>query len=383
MIHIAIDAFRLVGNPYSSHAIYIYELVKSLQENKEIAGIYLLIPNQPHDHHLFDDLSAQHKVTFVIPEKKYAIERFIHEVRWIQFGVIEALKKIPVGIQYLICQYHQCPLRVSRSIKVVTIVHDLCGLNTFFYPRLKKGLYRHYTNFITSLIRTDLFIPISEFTKSELARIFPSSKSRIARVVHNTLSIETVPDTIMAETVKKYGLNPQSYFFVFGNNNLRKGFDLAMAAYKIYKSRGGKAKFLAMAPGGEEKAIRQTLQNVDLADVTVVSGISNLERDALYKGAIALLFPSRCEGFGYPVLEAMMQGCPPIAWVNSPALEITNCRELLLQTLDLEEIVKSLFTYETLHQTERQKLSEKLIHRAKEFINFDFGKRFYESMVGI
>jgi hypothetical protein len=79
----------------------------------------------------------------------------------------------------------------------------------------------------------------------------------------------------------------------------------------------------------------------------------------------------------------MMQGCPPIAWVNSPALEITNCRELLLQTLELEEITSNLFTYDSISEEERQKLSQKLIQRAKEFIDFDFGKRFYESMVGI
>lgn len=383
MLNIAIDAFRLVGNPYSSHAIYIYELVKSLLTNDEIAGVYMIVPERPHDHHLYDALAAQPKVSFVTPTNKYIIKRFTHEVRWIQFGVIEALKIIPATIHYLICQYHQCPLRVSRKIKVVTIVHDLCGLNTFFYPRFKKGLYRHYTNFITSLIRTDLFIPISEFTKSELIRIFPSSRSRVARVVHNTLSIETVPDTVMSQTLVKYNLKPQSYFFVFGNNNLRKGFDLAIAAYKIYKNRGGKAKFLTMAPRGEEDAIRKTLDDLQVPDVVQVSGISNQERDSLYKGASALLFPSRCEGFGYPVLEAMMQGCPPIAWVNSPALEITHSRELLLQTLDLEEITQSLFRYDAISGQEREKLSEKLICRAKEFIDFDFGKRFYDSMISI
>lgn len=383
MINIAIDAFRFVGNPYSSHAIYIYELVMSLLKNDEISTIYLIIPDKPQDHHMYDDLYGQSKVVFIQPDHTYIIRRFVHELKWIQFGVVEALKKIPAPIQYLICQYHQCPLRVSREIKVITIVHDLCGLNTFFYPRLKKGLYRHYINFLMSLIRTDLFIPISEFTKSELIRIFPYSKSRISRVVHNNLSIATVSDQLMAETLSKYGLQPHAYFFVFGNNNLRKGFDLAIAAYKIYKSRGGKAKFLTMAPGGEVEAIRKTLDDVQVPDIVLVSGISNDERDALYKGSTALLFPSRCEGFGYPVLESMMQGCPPIAWVNSPALEITNSRELLLQTLNLEEIVTNMFTYDTIPLNDRQNLSEKLIHRAKEFIDFDFGKKFYESMTGI
>jgi alpha-1,3-rhamnosyl/mannosyltransferase len=38
--------------------------------------------------------------------------------------------------------------------------------------------------------------------------------------------------------------------------------------------------------------------------------VSDLQLAALYRGARALLFPSKYEGFGLPVLEAMTHGCP-------------------------------------------------------------------------
>jgi alpha-1,3-rhamnosyl/mannosyltransferase len=41
--------------------------------------------------------------------------------------------------------------------------------------------------------------------------------------------------------------------------------------------------------------------------------VPGAELEALYREAVALTFPSRFEGFGAPVLEAMARGCPVLA----------------------------------------------------------------------
>lgn len=58
-----------------------------------------------------------------------------------------------------------------------------------------------------------------------------------------------------------------------------------------------------------EKAVR----DAGLVDVVFTDFLEPAELDALYGAATALLFPSRYEGFGFPVLEAMAAGCPVIA----------------------------------------------------------------------
>jgi glycosyltransferase involved in cell wall biosynthesis len=50
--------------------------------------------------------------------------------------------------------------------------------------------------------------------------------------------------------------------------------------------------------------------------------VSNEQLQALYSGAIALLFPSLEEGFGWPVLEAQACGCPVITSNRAPMTEI-------------------------------------------------------------
>ena len=114
----------------------------------------------------------------------------------------------------------------------------------------------------------------------------------------------------------------------------------------------------------------------------MVSDIESGERDALYRGAVALLFPSRCEGFGYPVVEAMRQGCPPIARHDSPAAEILGCDFPLLKSLNAGEIVNYMSKYEHLDCGSRLRLRERLIARSLLFEGDNFGLHFLGAMKG-
>lgn len=57
--------------------------------------------------------------------------------------------------------------------------------------------------------------------------------------------------------------------------------------------------------------LEHQVQDLSLGDrVIQLTGISNDQLEALYNRAFALLFPSRSEGFGWPVIEAQACGCP-------------------------------------------------------------------------
>jgi glycosyltransferase involved in cell wall biosynthesis len=56
--------------------------------------------------------------------------------------------------------------------------------------------------------------------------------------------------------------------------------------------------------------------------VMAFSNISGEDLRALYSGACALLFPSLCEGFGWPIIEAQACGCPVFASDRPPMTEV-------------------------------------------------------------
>jgi alpha-1,3-rhamnosyl/mannosyltransferase len=76
------------------------------------------------------------------------------------------------------------------------------------------------------------------------------------------------------------------------------------------------------APGRID-AIRRLARELGQADAFVELGhVADHDLTALYRRAACLLFVSRCEGFGYPLVEAMASGCPVIASGTSSLAEV-------------------------------------------------------------
>jgi glycosyltransferase involved in cell wall biosynthesis len=75
--------------------------------------------------------------------------------------------------------------------------------------------------------------------------------------------------------------------------------------------------------------------------IRLVEDVSDQELDALYRSALALVMPSRYEGFGFTPLEAMARDCPVLA-SDIPAHREISGSGALLAPLDEERWVESL-----------------------------------------
>ena len=384
-LSVTIDAFRLVTEPFTSNAIYVSELVKSQSVLDEFNKVYLLVPRKPGYDFIYNDLLHLKNVEFIWPNSDVFPERtFGSQVYWIQWVIPHLVRRRIGSTHYYVAPYHHPPLLLPRKLRVVTVIHDLCGLRADCgYGKTKKGYYRHLFMFVMASIRSDLLIPISEYTRSQLKRTFPFLGPRIANVVYNGVSGDTVSDTMVNETLRRYNVYQNKYFIAFGAPGKRKGLDLILGGYKLYRNRGGQASLVLIVANDARARVRQSCEAEGLTDVVMVSHITASERDALYRGALSLLFPSRCEGLGYPLIEAMRQGCPPIAWRNGPASEIVDSVIPLLRNLDKAEIADHMFTCANVSPDMRLTLADRLIKRSYNFQGDRFGRGFVEAMKGL
>jgi glycosyltransferase involved in cell wall biosynthesis len=99
--------------------------------------------------------------------------------------------------------------------------------------------------------------------------------------------------------------------------------------------------------------------------VVITGFVDDAELAALYRGAIALVIPSREEGFGLPALEAMASGCAVIASNAAALVELTGDAALHVEpnATSLTQAMRLIARDEALRRT----LASRGIERSKTF----------------
>ena len=113
----------------------------------------------------------------------------------------------------------------------------------------------------------------------------------------------------------------EDYVLHVGSNLRRKNRETALGALAAVRERwAGRLVFAGQGLSGE---LRQQAVDLGVAEriVEVVKPANEL-LEALYNGALALIFPSRFEGFGWPIIEAQACGCPVVCSDREPLPEV-------------------------------------------------------------
>ena len=112
-----------------------------------------------------------------------------------------------------------------------------------------------------------------------------------------------------------------AYVLTIGSNLRRKNRETALRAMaRVASSWPGRIVFAGQPLNAELRSLAVQLGVMDR--VVEVASPSNELLEALYNGALALLFPSRFEGFGWPIIEAQACGCPVICSAVEPLPEV-------------------------------------------------------------
>jgi alpha-1,3-rhamnosyl/mannosyltransferase len=125
---------------------------------------------------------------------------------------------------------------------------------------------------------------------------------------------------------------------------------------------------LTGAKGSMETQVAAEVKKLGIeASVRRLGYVPSRDLDALYHEAIALTFPSRFEGFGAPVLEAMSRSCPVIAADATALPEVVGDAGLLVSPDNAEEWCQAM---SDLMQDEeaRERWAKAGIERATDFM---------------
>jgi len=255
------------------------------------------------------------------------------------------------------------PLILPTRGKRVITVHDLFFMD---FPEMageEAGkMFFHLA--AASFRNADGILTLSHFTAVELISRFALEEKKV-KVVPLGLDkrfLEEVPAAELKATRKRCNLPPAFLLFV-GAQVPRKNLVRFLEALKIVHLHGIQIPLVLIGPGGEDtEAIRLRAEKLGLGHWIIMAGYLDEEdvRHA-YRLATAFVFPSLCEGFGLPLVEAMASGVPVAASLGSAIPEVCRDAALYFRPESPESMAEKVISV-----IEDGKLREKLIARGKE-----------------
>lgn len=370
---VGVDGFRLVG-PHTSIATYTEELIDALIQLGCEITIYAPRREAGSSLEGYEE-GGRGSCHVVVSERLLRPEKSPCELFvWNQLVLPDIIARRRCDV--FISTYHQTPWRLPYRIPVISVIHDLCGLRRDCgYRFLGRAWLRHLWNLLSAALFARRIVPISYGTRREMLARFPFCKSRLARPIHNRVTGKTLEVEEALDILRPFGVREPGFILGFAHTSPRKGFDVAVRGYISYRDAGGDAS-LVLIGVDDENQIKAWFPQAVSEHVFMLPRVSVCERDSLYRLAACLLFCSRCEGFGYPIVESMRQGCPVIAGRWTPAAELTGGGLELLDALEEEQCSRLLSHYTTMTENSRRSLSAKLIAQAETFSQDAFAMRF-------
>jgi glycosyltransferase involved in cell wall biosynthesis len=169
--------------------------------------------------------------------------------------------------------------------------------------------------------RLAAIVTVSPASADSIERHLGVARSRV-RCVENA-NVGVAAAELEAESaaalLRRLDLESAPFFVALGHLEPRKGLELALAALARASGAAAAARLVVVGGAGDRDgagaaAVRESAlrHRVD-ARLVLAGARSDAEVATLLRHAAALLFPSRHEGFGFPVFEALEIGCPVVA----------------------------------------------------------------------
>jgi len=224
-----------------------------------------------------------------------------------------------------------------RRIRSVFTLHDLIFR---FDPGSHLPLNRIYLNTMMPrfLRAADAVIAVSECSQRDAMRLYGTPADKVHVIPEGVdARFKPVASQQVAQVRDKFHL-PEHFVLCVGTLEPRKNYSLLFEALATCREQGHSAWPLIIAgkPGWLYEPILQRINDLGLQDLVRTTGFfPDEDLPALYNAATLLAMPSRYEGFGLPVLEAMACGTPVVCSNTSSLPEVAGEAALLVPPDDV------------------------------------------------
>lgn len=229
--------------------------------------------------------------------------------------------------------FHSSYYRYSKNPKSINITtaHD------FTYELHWSGIKKHVhiAQKTKALNNSNTIICISNYTRDLMLKLYPNLSKKRIEVIYNGINARELLDNSKLNFKKFIRFEEYEYALYIGDRKaLYKNFRIACKALEL-----SKVPLVIIGGGSLTSNELLLLENINYQHVLFAS---DQELSYLYSKALLLLYPSISEGFGIPLIEAQILGCPIISTNKSCIPEIAGEGAILLDKIDENSLSRSI-----------------------------------------
>jgi glycosyltransferase involved in cell wall biosynthesis len=333
---IGFDAKRIVSNT-TGLGSYGRTLINALAEADHTGcNFRLYAPDSGRDD-LRQQVINSERIRFVYPLS--ATHRITKDL-WRQRGIVKDLIKDGVTLFHGLSG--ELPIGIHKSgIRSIVTIHDLIFMrHPEYYHWIDAKLYAR--KFHRTCHEADRIIAISECTKRDIVELGGVDPSKIDIIYQSCgKSFHNHTDKEYNVQVRAHYRLPERYILNVGTIERRKNVLLAVQALTllpqdIHLVIVGRATDYA-------REIKEFVAKNRLQErVLMLHNVPNTDLPAIYHMAEAFVYPSRYEGFGIPIIEAIQSRLPVVACTGSCLEEAGGPHSLYVDPDDVDGMAHAI-----------------------------------------
>ncbi|BAT55078.1 Glycosyl transferase, group 1 [Nostoc sp. NIES-3756] len=258
------------------------------------------------------------------------------------------------GSDLFISSYYTTPITTPS----IFMAHDM--IPELFNWNLNHPMWRekHY-----GIRHAAAYIAVSQNTAKDLVKCFPDIPVESITIAKNGVDhriFKPCSQERITSFKNKYGIN-KPYFLLVGVGNGYKNSLLFFQAFSELTSSYG-FDIVCTGSGG---VLAPECRKYTSGSAVYMLQLSDEELAIAYSGAVALVYPSKYEGFGMPIAEAMACGCPVITCPNASIPEVAGEAAIYIKDDDIDGLANALC--EVQKPTARQSLITAGLAQAQNF----------------
>ena len=297
-----------------------------------------------HSYHLYTpSIKENDRTREFLFSLKYQIHRSKHPLKsyWRSYGISKSLIKDGIDIYHGLS--HELPFSLPKEVKSVVTIHDLIFEKyPDQYAWVDRKIYRK--KFTHSCQIADRVVAISEATKKDLIDLYEVPEEKISVIYQSCDEIfYTKADEGKRDLIReKYHL-PNDYLLYVGSIIERKNLlNIVKAIHQIPKDQQMPLVVIGEGKAYAEKVKTFVQENGMKKLVHFLPQIDFEDLPTIYQMASLFIYPSLYEGFGIPVIEALVSEVPVITSSVSSLPEAGGPDSHQLNPNKIEEIKDAL-----------------------------------------